>query len=151
MEINCTPPVPADIECNELLTIAEIEDAAIKTLAELDSNSRYSLKLKLRIGMVLCIAKDILPHGDFGKWAEERLNRKETYCAAHMRLWHDRAVLEEALLWAAQTGHRWTKCCSVDRILTVIADWKKRDKIAAPAEAKPKKVRVCQSCGAPQL
>jgi hypothetical protein len=139
METENLPALLANVEDDGLPTISEVENAALKVLAEIDSNFRYSLKLKLRMGAVLCIAKDLLPHGDFGKWVEESLNRKESWCAAHMRLWRDRTVLDQALLWAAETGHPCSNCCSVDRVLKVIADWKKRDRAAVVAVPKPTK------------
>ena len=59
------------------------------------------------------------------RWCADVLMRAPSWCSAHRRLFEARDDLQPALAWAAATGHRWANCLSVERLLRLIADWKK--------------------------
>jgi hypothetical protein len=98
---------------------------ALAALAELDAHGNLGLPLLLRFGEALSNAKATLKHGEFNPWCRNVLKRSPSWCSSHRRLYEDRADLEPALAWAAETDHKWVSCRSVERLLKIIADWKK--------------------------
>ena len=93
--------------------------------AHASSSAKDHIVLMLRLGETLARAKDKVGHGKFTRWCEDNLHRKPSWCSAHRRLFEARDDLEPAREWAAETGHRWAKCDSVERLLRVVADFRK--------------------------
>jgi hypothetical protein len=103
----------------------DFTDEALRALAELDANGKDHIGLMLRFGEAASKAKAHLKHGDFMRWCRETLQRRPSWISSHRRLFEARDDLELALEWAATTGHRWAHCNSVERLLAVVADWRK--------------------------
>jgi hypothetical protein len=120
----------------------ELAAEALAAFKELDAHGNASIPLQLRLGEVLSNAKAVLKHGEFGPWCLNVLQRSLSWCSAHRRLYEDRADLEPALAWADATEHRWAHCRSVERLLKVVADWRKAtqdDGVAAPRTRRKKR------------
>ena len=108
---------------------------ALEALAALDAHASDHLDVMLQFGNALSNAKRELKHGQFGPWCREVLKRSASWCSAYRRLHESRAELEPALAWAAATDHRWANCRSVEKLLRIVADWRKAtrgDRTAAP-------------------
>jgi hypothetical protein len=103
----------------------ELDAAALAALAELDAHGNVGLPLLLRFGEALSNAKAALKHGEFNPWCRDVLKRSPSWCSSHRRLYEDRADLEPALAWAEATDHPWANCRSVERLLKIVADWRK--------------------------
>ncbi|MGO9419716.1 hypothetical protein [Roseiarcus sp.] len=97
---------------------------ALAALAKLDAHGNAGLPLLLQFGEALSNAKADLKHGAFNPWCRDVLKRSASWCSAHRRLYEDRADLEPALAWAAETNHKWVSCRSVERLLKIIADYR---------------------------
>jgi len=98
---------------------------ALHALAELDANTKDRVGLMLRLGEAVAKAKGQFKRGEFGKWCQETLRRRPSWVSAHRRLFEIRDDLEPALTWAKDTDHRWAECHSVERLLKIVAHWKK--------------------------
>ena len=61
-----------------------------------------------------------------------------SWVSAHRRLFESREDLGPALAWAAETGHRWASCYSVERLLKIVADWKKATQGDSASAPKPR-------------
>jgi hypothetical protein len=105
---------------------------ALAAIAELTLSGQHQVASMLRLGAAVSRAKDALDHGQFRKWCSETLHRSPSWCSSHRRLYEQRADLEPALNWAAERGHPWANCHSVELLLKLIAAWNDRDKEAAP-------------------
>ena len=79
----------------------------------------------LQFGKALSNAKATLKHREFSPWCLKVLKRSPSWCSAHRRLHESRSDLEPAIAWAVATGHRWAHCRSVERLLRIVADWRK--------------------------
>lgn len=110
--------IRADVAGNDYTT------EALRALAALDAHGRGRIEFMLRFGEALAKAKAHLKHGAFTRWCEDTLKRSPSWCSAHRRLFEGREDLQPALAWAAETGHRWAQCFSVERLLTLISAWK---------------------------
>lgn len=113
---------------------------ALAALARLDDHGQDQIPLMLKFGEALAKAKAALKHGEFSPWCRDVLKRSPSWCSSHRRLYDGRADLEPALAWAGATNHKYASCCSVERLLKIVADWKKatrRDGATAP-RARPR-------------
>jgi hypothetical protein len=122
---------PSDTDVVDDALTAEAKEA----LAALDANGKDHIGLMLRLGEVLSKAKRGLKRGRLAKWCGDELKRSPSWCSAHRRLFEGREDLQPALAWAAETGHRWASCHSVERLLKIVGDWKKAtqgDSASAP-------------------
>jgi hypothetical protein len=126
---------PSDTDVVDDALTAEAKEA----LAALDANGKDHVGLMLRLGEVLSKAKRGLKHGRLAKWCGDDLKRSPSWCSAHRRLFEDRKDLQPALAWAAATGHRWASCYSVERLLKIVADWKKAMQGDSASAPKPRR------------
>jgi hypothetical protein len=120
----------------------ELAAEALAALEELDAHGNAGLPLLLRFGEALSNAKRELKHGQFGPWCRKVLKRSASSCSAYRRLHESRAELEPALAWAAATDHRWANCRSVEKLLSIVAEWRKvtrGDGAAAPRTRRKKR------------
>jgi Toprim domain len=123
----------------------ELAAEVLGALKELDAHGHAGLPLMLRFGEALSNAKEELKYNQFGRWCREALRRSPSWCSAYRRLYESRADLESALAWAAATRHRWANCRSVERLLKIVADWRKvtqGDGAAAPRTRRKKRATV---------
>ena len=97
------------------------------------------MDLILQFGEAVDKAKGSLKHGEFTKWCREVLKRCPSWVSAHRRLFEGREDLRPALAWAAETGHCWASCYSVERLLKIIADWKKAARGDGASAPKPRR------------
>ena len=97
---------------------------ALAALAKLDDHGHEQIPLMLKFGEALAKAKKGLEHGHFSNWCHDVLKRSPSWCSSHRRLYEDRADLEPALAWAAETDHKWVSCRSIERLLKLIGDYK---------------------------
>ena len=114
-------------------------------LAALDKHGQDQIPLMLRLGAALSKAKATLKHGLYKKWCAEDFGRSPSWCSSYRRLHEDRACLEEAFQWAQKYDHRYANCRSVERLLTIVSDWKKRNSrsdAAVAASPRPKPADV---------
>ncbi len=111
---------------------------AKEALAALDANGKDHIGSMLRLGEVLSKARRDLKHGRFAKWCGDDLKRSPSWCSAHRRLFEGREDLQPALAWAAETGHRWASCHSVERLLKIVADWKRAARGDSASAPKPR-------------
>jgi hypothetical protein len=105
---------------------------ALSAIAELSLSGQHQIASMQRLGAAVLRAKDALDHGQFRKWCSETLHKSPSWCSSHRRLYEKRADLEPALNWAAETGHPWANCHSVELLLKLIAAWNGRHSEAAP-------------------
>jgi hypothetical protein len=113
---------------------------ALAALAELEAQGSDHVTLLLLFGEAVSKAKARLGHGRFNPWCSDVLKRSPSWVSAHRRFFESREDLEPALAWAAATNHKWANCRSVERLLKIVADWKKatrRDGATAP-RARPR-------------
>jgi hypothetical protein len=125
----------------------QLDADALEALAKLKAHGTVGLPLLLRFGETLSNKKATLKHGQLGLWCREVLKRSPSWCSAHLRLHESRADLEPALDWAVATNHRLAHCRSVERLLKVVADWRKatqRDGEVAPATRRQKRPLIAQ-------
>jgi len=94
----------------------------IKSLEERWANQ---IPLHIEVGMELKIVKTILGHGHFMDWCRLELKRSQCWVAMHMRLADHAHYVERALEWAKDTGHDWANCHSVERLLKLIAEYRR--------------------------
>lgn len=125
---------PSDADVVDDALTAKAKEA----LAAIDANGKDHIGLMLRLGEVLSKAKRGLKHGEFAKWCGDDLKRSPSWCSAHRRLFEGREDLQLALAWAAATGHRWASCHSVERLLKIVADWKKAARGDSASAPKPR-------------
>ena len=111
---------------------------ALRALAALDAHGNDQMGLMLQFGEAVAKAKECLRHGEFTNWCRDVLKRSPSWISAHRRLFESRQELESALAWAAATGHRWARCYSIERLLKVIADWKKATQGDSASAPKPR-------------
>lgn len=52
--------------------------------------ARLAIIHKLTVGELLTRAKEILPHGQFGAWAEAEFGWSDRHCRRHMQLYENR-------------------------------------------------------------
>ena len=97
---------------------------ALAALAKLDDHGHEQIPLMLKFGEALAKAKKGLEHGQFSTWCRDVLKRSPSWCSSHRRRYEDRADLEPALAWAAETDHKWVSCRSIERLLKLLADYK---------------------------
>ena len=112
----------------------DARDALTALEAHASSSARDHVALMLRLGETLARARKRVGHGKFRRWCEDNLQRKPSWCAAHRRLFEASKDLEPTREWAAETGHPWAKCLSVERLLRVVGDFR-RGKSGAIAAA----------------
>jgi len=105
---------------------------ALAAIAEINLSGQHLIATMLQLGAAVARAKDALDHGRFRKWCSETLHKSPSWCSSYRRLYEKRGDLEPALNWAAETGHRWANCHSVELRLKLIAAWNGRDNEAAP-------------------
>jgi hypothetical protein len=103
----------------------DARDALAALEAHASSSAKDHVALMLRLGETLARARKRVGHGEFTRWCEDNLQRKPSWCAAHRRLFEASKDLEPAREWAAQTGHPWAKCRSVERLLRVVNDFRR--------------------------
>ena len=118
---------------------ADYTSEALRALAALDAHGNDQMGLMLQFGEAVAKAKACLRHGEFTKWCRKVLKRSPSWISAHRRLFEDREDLQAALAWAAATGHRWASCYSVERLLKIIADWKKAARGDSASAPKPRR------------
>jgi hypothetical protein len=117
----------------------DFTDDALAALAELEAQGSEHVTLLLLFGEAVSKAKARLKHGEFNSWCTDVLKKSPSWVSAHRRLFEGRGDLEPAIAWAASTRHRWANCHSVERLLKLIAEWKKAtrgDSAAAPRARK---------------
>ena len=97
---------------------------ALAALAKLHDHDKEQIPLMLKFGEALAKARKGLKHGQFSNWCRDALKRSPSWCSSHRRLYEDHADLEPALAWARR---RTTlgNCRSVERLLKIVADWRK--------------------------
>src|SRR5271166_3075122 len=95
---------------------------AIAAIADLDDESRVDKMM--RVGAAIMAAKDDLPHGALTNWYKNVLRRSESWCSLYCRLYNDRAILRDALDWAARTNHKLASSYAIEQLLKIIADYK---------------------------
>jgi hypothetical protein len=148
---NLAVPEPVDdLNVNEPngpgdLAHANLTDEVLEALAALDADASDHLDVMLQFGKTLSKAKGELKHGRFSLWCREALKRSPSWCSAYRRLHESRPELELALAWAAATGHRYANCRSVERLLRIVADWRKvtrGDGAAAPKMRRKKSTTI---------
>ena len=129
------------------LTWDQLDADVLEASAKLKAHGNAGLPLQLRFAEKLSNKKAALPHGQYGPWCRQVLNRSPSCCSAYLRLHERCADLEPALAWAEATDHRLAHCRSVERLLKVVADWRKatqRDGEVAPATRRQKRPIVAQ-------
>jgi len=120
-ELHDIAPTAPDSEFNELDRLtAEAKTA----LGELDDHNEQHVGLALKVGSLIASAKKTLPHGEFQDWCNA-LGRSPSWCSAYRRLFENREHVQAALEWASATKHKWAPCRSVERLLKLIAEYKK--------------------------
>lgn len=110
---------------------------ALAALAALDAHGNDHIDLALRFGEAVSKAKAHLQHGQFNPWCQDVLKRTPSWVSARRRLYESQHDLKPALAWATEKKHRWAKCHSPERLLKVIAEWKK----AQAGDTPPPKAR----------
>jgi hypothetical protein len=110
---------------------------AVAALEELHAHGKDHIALLLRFGKAVSAAKAHLKHGEFDQWCGDKLKKSPSWVSSHRRLYESEENLKPALSWASEKGHRWAKCHSVERLLKLIAEWKK----AMSGDAAPPKAR----------
>jgi len=124
---------PSDTDVVDDALTAEAKEA----LAALDASGKDHIGLMLRLGEVLSKAKR-QKRGRYAKWCGDDLKRSPSWCSLHRRLFERREDLQPALAWAAETGHRWASCHSVERLLKIVADWKRAARGDSASAPKPR-------------
>jgi hypothetical protein len=136
-----TPPlkIDAEEETKSEENIEEVTKEAQEALAQYDAQGKITIETMLRFGAAVSKAKTKLKHGEFTRWCKDVLHRKPSWCSAHRRLFESREFLEPALAWARRTGHPRAYCTSVERLLKVIAEWKRAERGEQPAARKARR------------
>jgi len=138
---------PSKIQLGVGVNHDDFTSDAIGILAKLDAHGDEHIALMLRFGETVARAKNSLGHGKFTSWCSEVLRRSPSWVSAHRRLFEARDDLEPARAWAAENRRRWANCCSVDRLLKIVTDWKKStqgDRATAPRAGRKKRAVVAQ-------
>jgi len=92
---------------------------------ELNANDESYVRLVVALGSHIATAKKRLP-GKFQEWCRDDLGRKPTWCANYRRLFEGREHLEPALKWASETEHKWANCRSVELLLKLVHEYRKK-------------------------
>ena len=93
-------------------------------LQKLNANDEQYVGLAVALGSHIATAKKKLP-GKFQEWCRDDLGRSPTWCANY-RLFESCEHLEPALRWAAETEHRWADCRSVELLLKLVHEYRKK-------------------------
>jgi hypothetical protein len=73
-----------------------------------------------------------LPRGEFSRFCTNELQISSTYRARLLRLHEVRDHVREALDWAQTQKHRLAECQSVQNLIKVVDDWRKKDSSPEP-------------------
>jgi hypothetical protein len=119
--------IDAEEETKPEENIEEVTREAQDALAQYGVQEKITIETMLRLGAAVAKAKAKLKHGEFTRWCEEVLQRKPSWCSAHRRLFELQEFIEPAMASARGTGHRWAYCTSVERLLKLIAEYKRAE------------------------
>jgi len=121
----------------ERALVTEAKDAS----AALDAHGDDYIILMLCFGKIIKKRKASIPHGEFKEWCLKHLGRSSSCCSNYRRLYEEEAILQDVLAWAREQNHKWAYCRSVERLLKLIADFKKaNDGTTSPTP--PRKARL---------
>ncbi len=106
---------------------------AKQALDELVAHDENHLPVMLRFGEALAKAKAHFKHGAYRRWCEDTLKRSPSWCSTYRRLFEGRVDLQPALTWAKDSDHKWANCRSVEKLLALIAEWRKMSRGDSPS------------------
>jgi len=129
----------------DLNALPQITEKLLRVMAELASNGEQGLPLHLESGELLCQVKKKKKRGEFGSYCKNVLDRSPSFCSSRMRLYKSKEDLEPAREWAKGKRHRYKDCQSPERLLILLADWRRDMKGGEGAhltQDKPKANRI---------
>jgi hypothetical protein len=92
---------------------------------ELNANDEQYVRVAVALGSHIATAKKRLS-GKFQEWCRDDLDRSASWCGNYRRLFESREHLEPALKWASETEHKWANCRSVELLLKLVHEYKKK-------------------------